>query len=108
MNIFEWQTSGGKNEIEEYFNNTTLYEKAEYYKVKNAIETQGYKAFSKLDARQLKGKLWEIKISKNRIMYIIASVDAVYFIHVCKKQKGKAQKHELETAIKRAKSEELI
>jgi len=108
MNIFEWQTAGGKNEIEEYFRNTTQYEQAEYYKVKNSIETKGFQAFFQLNTRQLQGKLWEIKISKNRIMYVIADVENVYFIHVCKKQKDKAQKHELNKALKRARSENLL
>ena len=32
MNIYEWQTAGGKNVIEEYFNKTTQYEQTEYKK----------------------------------------------------------------------------
>ena len=53
--------------------------------------------------RQLQGKLWEIKFSDNRIMYVIADKDNIYFLHACRKQKGKAEKFELDTAIKRAK-----
>ena len=108
MNIFEWQTVGGKNEIEEYFSNTTQYEQAEYYKVKKEIETKGYQAFSLLNTRKLYEKLWEIKISQNRIMYVIVDVENVYFIHACKKEKGKTEKFELDKAIKRAKSENLM
>jgi phage-related protein len=108
MQIYEWQTSGGKNEIEEYFSKTTQYEQAEYYKVKDSIETDGFEAFSRLNTRQLQGKLWEIKVSQNRIMYVIADVNAVYFIHACKKQKGKAEKFDLDKAVKRAKSENLM
>ena len=108
MNIYEWQTTGGKNEIEEYFKNTTQYEQAEYYKIKNEIETKGYQAFSQLNTRKLYEKLWEIKISQNRIMYVIVDVENVYFIHACKKKKGKTEKYELDKAIKRAKSENLM
>ena len=108
MNIYEWQTAGGKNEIEEYFNKITQYEKAEYYMVKNKIEQLGFEAFAHLNTRQLQSKLWEIKISQNRIMYVIADIENVYFIHACKKQKGKAEKYELEKAIKRAKRAELL
>jgi phage-related protein len=108
MTIHEWRTSGGKNEIEEYFSKTTQYEQAEYYKVKNSIETDGFEAFLRLNTRQLQGKLWEIKISQNRIMYVIANAESVYFIHACKKQKGKAEKFELDKAINRAKSEKLM
>ena len=60
-------------------------------------------AFEELNTRQLKGKLWEIKFFKNRIMYIIVDGDNVHFLHACKKQKGKAERFELGTAIDRAK-----
>jgi phage-related protein len=108
MNIYEWQTAGGKNEIEEYFCNTTQYEQAEYYKVKNEIETKGYTALLQLNTRKLYEKLWEIKISQNRIMYVVVDSDNVYFIHACKKEKNKTEKHDLDKAIKRAKSENLL
>ena len=36
----------------------------------------------------------KIKFSKNRIMYIILDEDNIYFLHVCRKQKGKAEKFE--------------
>jgi phage-related protein len=32
-----------------------------------------------------------------------AEYDKIYFLHACRKQKGKAEKFELDTAIKRAK-----
>jgi phage-related protein len=37
-------------------------------------------------------------------MYVLqAEDDEIYFLHACRKQKGKAEKFELDTAIKRAK-----
>ena len=108
MNIYEWCSAGGKNLIEEYFFGLSQYEQTEYRKVREVIDRDGYAAFERLNTRQIRGKLWEIKISNNRIMYVIAGSDSVYFIHACKKQKGKAEKHEIEKAINRAKSEGLI
>lgn len=52
--------------------------------------------------------MWEIKFAKNRIMYIIADKDNIYFMHACRKQKGKAEKFELEKALQRAKEEGFI
>ena len=108
MNIHEWETAGGKNEIEGYFSKLSKYEQAEYRKVRDKISEEGYAAFEGLNTRQLRGKLWEIKISQNRIMYAIADSENVYFIHACKKEKGKAEKFELEKAIKRAKNANLL
>ena len=59
--------------------------------------------FQELNTRQLRGKLFEIKYSDNRIMYVIKDENNVYFLHACQKQKGKAEKFEIETAIQRAK-----
>jgi phage-related protein len=67
------------------------------------IILRGLDAIQELDTRQLKGKLWEIKFSKNRIMYVIADSENIHFLHACRKQKGKAEKFELDTAIARAK-----
>ena len=108
MTIHEWKTAGGKNVIEGYFNKLSAYEQAEYRKVREVIIEDGFVAFEKLNARQLKGKLWEIKISQNRIMYVIADGENVYFLHACKKQKGKTEKFELDKAIKRAKNAKLL
>jgi len=35
----------------------------------------------------------------------LADQETIYFFHACKKQKGKAEKFELETAINRAEEE---
>ena len=49
-----------------------------------------------------------LKLSQNRIMYVIMNKDAVAFLHICKKQKGKAEKQDLEKALSRAKKEGLL
>ena len=56
----------------------------------------------------MRGKLWEIRVSRTRIIYVIIDKYTVAFLHICKKQKGKAEKQELDKAIKRAKIEGLL
>jgi phage-related protein len=70
-------------------------ERREIYKIRHDIILHGLTAFSELNTRQLRGKLYEIKHSDNRIMYVIKDGDNVYFLHACQKQKGKAEKYEL-------------
>ena len=48
-------------------------------------------------------KLLYYKYSSNRIMYVIKDEENVYFLHACQKQKGKAEKFDLNTALVRAK-----
>lgn len=103
MKIIDYQTASGKNLIKEYLSALPEPERFIGYKIRHNIVEKGLEALRELDTRQLKGKLWEIKFSKNRIMYVIADKDNIHFLHACRKQKGKAEKFELETAIKRAK-----
>ena len=105
MTIHDYVTQGGKNVIKEYLSNLPNNEMKEGYKIRHEIILNGVEALKKLNTRQLKGKLWEIKFSDNRIMYVLADQETIYFFHACKKQKGKAEKFELETAINRAKEE---
>jgi len=103
MNIHDYITTGGKNLIKEYISTRPMNERRELYKIRHDIILNGLSAFQELNTRQLRGKLYEIKYSANRIMYVIKDADNVYFLHACAKQKGKTEKFELDTAIKRAK-----
>jgi phage-related protein len=107
MKIHDYYTAGGKNAIKEYLHNLPKIERAMGYEIRHQIILEGLSAFKELITRQLKGKLWEIKFSKNRIMYIIVDDNNVHFLHACRKQKGKAEKFELEKAIGRAKEKGL-
>ena len=103
VEIHDYTTTGGKNLIKEYIGTRPLDERREIYKIRHEIILNGFLAFQELNTRQLRGKLYEIKYSDNRIMYIINDGNNVYFLHACQKQKGKAEKFEIETAIQRAK-----
>ena len=103
MRIIDYTTLGGKNLIEEYIVGLTPQEQFEIRKARISIEEEGARALASLKTRQLRSKLWEIKLSANRIMYAMQDAETIYFLHICKKQKNKAEKFEVEKAIKRAK-----
>jgi len=103
MKIHDYETVGGKNLIKEYLSALPEEECFVGYGIRHKIVLGGLEALKELNTRQLKGILWEIKFSKNRIMYVVADSENIYFLHACKKQKGKTEKFELETAIQRAK-----
>ena len=94
MKIHDYITTGGKNLIKEYLSELPEEERVIGYKIRHNIILNGLEELKKMNIRQLKGKLWEIKFSKNRIMYIILDEDNIYFLHVCRKQKEKAEKFE--------------
>ena len=105
MRILDYKTSGGKNLIKNYLSDLPIVERDIGYRIRWKIAEKGISAFMELDTRQLRGKLWEIKFfNKNRVMYVlVADEDTIYFLHACKKQKGKAEQFEIETALGRMK-----
>ncbi|MBP3818844.1 MAG: type II toxin-antitoxin system RelE/ParE family toxin [Butyrivibrio sp.] len=82
--------------------------KLEIYYTHKEIRKNGLDTFEKLNTHQIRGKLWKIKVSQNRIMYVIMDQNGVAFLHICKKQKGKAEKQDIEKALSRAKKEGLL
>ena len=102
MRIHDYHTLAGKNLIKEYLHSLPQSEMYIGYHIRHMLGSKGLIALDELDTRQLKGKLWEIKFSQNRIMYIIADSDNIYMLHACKKQKGKTEQFEIDTAIQRA------
>ena len=103
MNIIDYVTAGGKNLITEYLDKLPITEQAVGYRIRERLRERGIVELKSFNTRQLRGKLWEIKFSDNRIMYIVRDSENIYFLHVCKKQKNKAERFELEKAIRRAK-----
>ena len=94
--------------ITNYIDKLSAKERLEIYDIRQEIRKHGMDAFEKIDTRQLRGKLWEIRVSQTRIMYVIVDTNGVAFLHISKKQKGKAEKQEIEKALERAKRENLI
>lgn len=51
--------------------------------------------------RQIRGKLWELRISRTRIFYVVVVGDTMVLLHAYKKQGQKAPTREIETATRR-------
>ena len=83
MQIYDYSTSGGKNLILEYIKDLPDALKAEILDTRQLIREKGIDAFLLLTTRQLYKKLWEIKISQERIMYVIQDQESVYFLNIC-------------------------
>jgi phage-related protein len=104
MKIHSYFTSGGKDLIKEYLDDLPKSEKAEGYFILEMLETRGAVYFDNLNTRQIEGKIWEIKFRRhNRIFYVLLDEKNLYLLHACKKQKGKAEKFELDKARSRFK-----
>lgn len=103
MNVYRYETDGGKDLILEYVKKLPKKQEAIALGILSKLQQNGLESLEVLDTRQLKKKLWEIKFFDNRLMYVVADAENLYILHACKKQKGKAEKFELDKAIERAK-----
>jgi len=101
MRIHDYHTASGKNLIKEYLKALPKTEMYVGYIIRHKLGLKGVSALTELDTRQLRGKLWEIRFSKNRIAYIAVGKEDIHFLHIFKKQKGKTEKFDLDTAIQR-------
>lgn len=102
MEVYTYITKGGKDLIYMYINDLPFAEQSKISDIIKNIRIDGSKSLEFLDKRQLRKKLYEIKVMKNRLMYVIADENNMYILHACRKQKGKAEKFEIDKAIKRA------
>jgi len=55
------------------------------------------------DTRTLGNGLWEIKKSKHRLYYVYCIENRVFMLHACYKQKGKAEKKDIDIGKRRMK-----
>ena len=110
MEIYDYMTFGGKDVIETYIDRLPGREQTKIRDTIEKIHIYGLEAFQEkmIITRPLQGKLWEIKISDTRILYMIRDSRSVYFLNICRKTKGYAEKREIRLALKRAREEGFI
>lgn len=110
MDIVYFKSASGKEPVRDYIRGlpkadraiiTGDFELILEYGLKNApVRTR------KLQGKQFKGKLWELKTgtgTQQRIFYCMANAEFMILLHACKKQKQAGQKRDLNVALKRMK-----
>ena len=53
--------------------------------------------------RQLEGKLWEIRLGRHRVAYVIVTGPEMVLLHAFKKQGQRTARSDLDLALRRAK-----
>ncbi len=102
MKILTYCSAGGKDLIREYLDCLPLREAVEGYYILEHLECEGYEFLKSINTRQIDEKLWEIKYPRhNRIFYVVLRDETMWLLHACKKQKGKAERFEIEKAKRR-------
>lgn len=52
--------------------------------------------------RQLEGKLWEIRVGRHRVAYVIVTGPEMVLLHAFKKQGQRTSRSDLDVALRRA------
>ena len=101
MNVYHYETAGGKDLIMEYIDSLSKVEILDGLSVLEKFEN------GELDTLTIKpwqGRISEVYFYKhNRIFYVIVDGEDVHMLHACRKQKNKTEKQDSTIVIKRAK-----
>lgn len=95
----------GESPVERYLESLESRERARVTDVLDRVRTEGLRAFGVV-SRQIEGKLWEIKVSRHRVFYVVIDGPIVVLLHAFQKQSRKAPKAEIDVA--RARMKEVI
>ncbi|HEX4383306.1 MAG TPA: type II toxin-antitoxin system RelE/ParE family toxin [Myxococcales bacterium] len=97
MKIVFYKTAGGASPVEKYLVELSSRERAAVLEALKAIEISGLQAPG-VKTRQVKGKLWEVKASQQRVFYVVVVGGDMVLLHAGKKEGQKADRQDLETA----------
>jgi len=108
MKVIFYEKRSGKKPVNDFLNKLSRQSRSKIVaclKFLQQKETKINTNMNNMVFRQLKGKLWEIKIRTSdgsyRIFYTMLSEDLMILLHAYKKQSQKAPQKELDIATKR-------
>lgn len=93
-------TPQGSQPVRAYIDDQEVREKARIAGVLARIQERGLRD-NLLHTRQVRSKLWEIKISRHRLLYFVNGEGVLVLLHAFAKQSQRAPRGEIETALAR-------
>ncbi len=102
MKVSFYTTASDRSPVLDYMRELSKSERARLLESLGQIETSGFEAV-RTQFRQIEGKLWEIKVSAHRVLYVMIQREEMVLLHAYKKQGQKLPLREKEVAIRRMK-----
>jgi phage-related protein len=102
MTVTFFKTPSGRSLVLDYIQALSKPERARVFEALDQIERHGFDAI-RVQFRQIEGKLWEIKVSSQRILYVVIEREELVLLHAYKKQGQKLPIHERDVAMRRMK-----
>jgi len=100
-----YTTAAGNSPVERYLSSLEAQERATVLDALSELEQRGLRD-SQTTKRQIEGKLWEIKVSRHRIFFVMVDGPIVVLLHGYKKQGQKAPRADIDVA--RARMKEVL
>ncbi len=98
MKVRFYVDAGGQKPVGHYLHSLSDTEHAAVAHALRQVERYG---LSVVDARQIDGKLWEIRTPNQRVFYVLVDGPTLVVLHAYKKEGQKAPKNDLEIATAR-------
>ncbi len=106
MKIALYETLSGRSPIEDFISDLPKNDQARFADVFEGIEKYGLDC-PRVQFRQLRGKLWEVKFNAPsggfRIAYVVVQLETMVWLHTFKKKTQKTPANDLDIAEKRMK-----
>ncbi len=106
MKVSFYETVSGRSPIEDFIEGLPKADQARFADVFDGIEKYGL-GCPRVQFRQLRGKLWEVKFNSPsggyRIAYVVVESETMVWLHAFKKRTQKTPTGDLEIAEKRMK-----
>ncbi len=107
MKVVPYFGSNGRSPVAEYIKSLPHTDRTAFYDAIKAFEKYGLEQ-QEYKCRQIRGKLWEIKIAARdgsyRTLYVLLNQETMIWLHAFKKESQKAPLRELRKAEGRAQS----
>ncbi len=102
LTVRSFQTPGGNSPVAQYLESLEEGEAAAVYAVLAEVQRNGLQG-PLVQVRQIRGKLWELKLWKHRAFYVLITGPVMVLLHGCKKQGQKARQKDVDVALSRMK-----
>jgi phage-related protein len=104
MRVAFYTSQSGRSPVEDFIDSLSKSDQARFRDVFDGIQSSGLDC-PRVQFRQLRGKLWEIKFTSPsggyRIAYVVVQKDVMVWLHVFKKTTQKTPLRDLDIAEKR-------
>ena len=102
MRVRRYVTPAGADPVAKFLDALPAREAARILAAAQAIEESGLEE-SGATTRQLRGRLWELKVGQQRVLFVLIGGPTMVLLHGYTKGSQRAPKREIETALARMK-----